>query len=101
MKRGCEDSSAGPNEGHTWNCRGLSNGPAVQGLLALQKQEDPDVLFHSKTRLRENKMEKFRYKLGMPHMVVKDCEGKSGELALFWKRDVMSHSDGRGGIILM
>lgn len=46
-------------------------------------------------------MEKFRYKLGMPHMVVKDCEGKSGELALFWKRDVMSHSDGRGGIILM
>jgi exonuclease III/phage terminase Nu1 subunit (DNA packaging protein) len=66
----------------------LGNGPAVRGLLALQKKEDPDILFLSETKLKGKKMEKFRNMLGLQHMLVKDCVGKSGGLALFWRRGI-------------
>ncbi|XP_021315303.1 uncharacterized protein LOC110434863 [Sorghum bicolor] len=36
-----------------WNCRGLGNRPAVQGLLDLQKSEKADILFLSETKLDE------------------------------------------------
>ena len=42
----------------------------------------------SKTKLDEKGMEKFQILLGMPHMVVKKCEGRSGGLALFWKKEI-------------
>ena len=71
-----------------WNCQGLGNGPAIHGLLDFQKKEDPDVLFLSETKLNEERLEWFRWKLGMPNMVVKNCEGQSGGLALFWKNGV-------------
>lgn len=71
-----------------WNCRGLRNGPAVRGLLDLQKQVDPDILFLSETKLDKRRMEKFKWMLQMGNMIVRDCEGKSGGLALFWKKEV-------------
>jgi exonuclease III len=71
-----------------YNCRGLGNGPAVRGLLALQKKEDPDILFLSETKLDEARMQKFPWKLGLPNMIVKDCEGRSGGLALFWRQGI-------------
>ena len=71
-----------------YNCRGLGNRPAVGGLLALQKKEDPDILFLSETKLKKKRMEKFRNMLGMQGMIAKDCDGKSGGLAMFWKRGV-------------
>jgi hypothetical protein len=70
-----------------WNCRGLGNGPAIQGLLDVQK-EDPDVLFISKTKHGKRWMEGFRWKLNMTNMVVKDSVGAKGGLALFWKKEV-------------
>lgn len=72
-----------------WNCRGLGNGPAVRGLLDLQKQVDPDVLFLSETKMDKRRMEKIKWLLGMKNMVVRDCEGKSGGLALLWKKEVV------------
>ena len=71
----------------TWNYRGLGNGPTIKGLLDVQKREDPDVLFLSETRMVRDRLEGLRWKLGMPHMVAKDCCGKGGGLALFWKRE--------------
>uniref|UniRef100_A0A8R7TP82 Endonuclease/exonuclease/phosphatase domain-containing protein n=1 Tax=Triticum urartu TaxID=4572 RepID=A0A8R7TP82_TRIUA len=71
-----------------WNCRGLGNGPAVRGLLDLQKREDPDILFLSETKMDGRRMEKFKWMLGMSNMVVRACEGKSGGLALFWKKEI-------------
>lgn len=70
------------------NCRGLGNQPAVNGLLDLQKAEEPDILFLSETKLTEKEMECFRWKLNMPNMIVMDCKGRSGGLALFWRRGV-------------
>ena len=70
------------------NYRGLGNGPAVRGLLKLQKEEDPDILFLSETKLDEERIKKFRIKLGMPHMIARKCEGRSGGVAMFWKREI-------------
>lgn len=69
------------------NCRGLGNGPAVRGLLDIQK-EDPDILFLSETKLDGKRMENFKWRLGMGNMFARDCDGKSGGLALFWKKEV-------------
>jgi hypothetical protein len=74
-----------------WNCRGLGNGPAVRGLLNLQKEEDPDILFLSETKMVRERIQNFRWKLGMTNMVARDCDGRSGGLAIFWKKEVKLH----------
>jgi hypothetical protein len=66
----------------------MGNGPAVRGLLDLQKKEDPDVLFLSEMKMRREKLEGLKWKLGMPNKFVKDCEGLSGGLAIFWKNTI-------------
>lgn len=71
-----------------WNCRGLGNGPAVKGLLSMQKEEDLNILFLSETKMNRNRIECSRWKLGLPNMLVKDCDGRSGGLAVFWKKDI-------------
>ena len=74
-----------------WNCQWLGNALAVHGLLNIQKQEDPDILFLSETKMEENKVKGFRWKLGMINCFTKDCDGRSGGLALFWKNGVDLH----------
>ncbi|PNT71935.1 hypothetical protein BRADI_2g37576v3, partial [Brachypodium distachyon] len=70
----------------TWNCRGLGNRLAVRGLLEIQKSENPDVLFLCETRLTKSKMEKFRWMLGLPNMLARDCDETGGRgIALFWR----------------
>lgn len=71
-----------------WNCRGLGNGSAIRGLLDIREREDPDALFLSETRMVRDRIEWLRWKLGMPHMLVKECCRKGGGLVLFWKREV-------------
>jgi hypothetical protein len=61
----------------------MGNGPAVRGLLDVQKREDPDVLFLSETKMKRAKLEGLKWKLGMPNVIVKDCDGQSGGLAIF------------------
>jgi len=72
-----------------WNCRELGNGLAIQGLLNLQKVEDPDILFLSKTKMDRRRIEGLRWKLGLTNLVVKDCDGKSGGLVIFWRKDIV------------
>jgi exonuclease III len=66
-----------------WNCRGLGNGPAIRSLLNLQKEEDPDILFLSETKMDVRRIKGLRWKLGLTNMIVKDCEGKSDGLVIF------------------
>ena len=70
------------------NCRGLGNFLTVDSLLELQKADDPDILFLSKTKMDREGLSRLTLKLGMPNMVAKNCEGCSGGLALFWKNEV-------------
>jgi hypothetical protein len=52
------------------------------------KAEEPSILFLTETKLMEKEMERFKWLLNMPHMVVVDSKGRSGGLALFWRREV-------------
>jgi exonuclease III len=54
----------------------------------LVKAEEADILFLSETKLIEKEMENFRWMLNMPNMIVIDCKGRSGGLALFWRNGV-------------
>jgi exonuclease III len=71
-----------------WNCRGLGNASAVRGLLDLQRRESPDIFFLSETKMEWWRIERFRWILSMPNVVVKDCKGYSGGLALFWRKGI-------------
>jgi len=71
-----------------WNCRGLGNSLAIRSLLNLQKEEDPNILFLSETKMDEKRIEGLRWKLGLTNLVVKDCKGKSGGLAIFWRKEI-------------
>jgi exonuclease III len=66
----------------------LGNASAVCGLLELQKQESPDILFLSETKMDRKRMERFRWMLNIPNLMVKDCKGLSGGLALFWSKEI-------------
>nr|XP_051221192.1 uncharacterized protein LOC127339372 [Lolium perenne] len=60
----------------------------MQGLLEMQRDEEPDILFLSETKMDMKGMERIKIALNMQHMEVKDCEGRSGGLAIFWKGSV-------------
>ena len=60
----------------------------IRGLLDLHKKEDPDVLFLSETKMEQCRLEWLRWKLNMTCLMVKNCEGQSGRLAMFWKKEV-------------
>lgn len=77
-----------------WNCRGLGNGEAIQGLLNVQKEEDPNILFLFETKMDEHRIKGLRWKLGLTNMVVKDCVGRSGGLVIFWRKEVDFHVRG-------
>jgi len=58
-----------------WNCCELGNSTAVQGLLNVQKEEDPDVLFLFETKMDEKRIKGLGWRLGLTNMVVKKCDG--------------------------
>jgi exonuclease III len=52
------------------------------------QKEDPDILFLTETKMDRGGIEGLRWRLGFTNMVVKDCKGKSGGLAIFWRNGV-------------
>jgi exonuclease III len=71
----------------SWNCRGLGNPRTVRDLCRLVKEKRPTMVFLMETILKKKKMERIRCKMGFDNMLVVDCIGKSGGLALLWKID--------------
>lgn len=39
----------------------------------------------------ERRIQGFRWKLGLTNMIVKDCDGKSGGLEIFWRKEIDLH----------
>jgi hypothetical protein len=70
---------------------GSGNHPVVRGLLELQKSEGVDILFLLETKLDERRMQWLQWSLGLVNIVVKDCEGKGGELQYCGREELMWH----------
>ena len=92
MWQGCRNSPARINEGDSLELPGVGERPGSSWPLDTQKVEDPDILFLSETKMDRRRIEGLRWGLGMTNLVVKDCEGKSGGLAIFFgKRRLISN----------
>lgn len=46
------------------------------------------MLFLTETKMDDKRMQWFRWSLGPVNMMVKDCEGKGGGIAVLWRRGV-------------
>jgi exonuclease III len=69
----------------SWNCRGLGNLRTIHELRPMVREKKPNLMFLMETKLRKNKIELIRTKIGFNNMFVVECVGKSGGLALFWE----------------
>jgi exonuclease III len=69
------------------NYRGLGNQPAVNGVLQLQKAEDPDILFLCETKLKEKEIEYMGWRLNMVNMIVQDIAMDGVVVSLFSGRE--------------
>lgn len=72
----------------SWNCRGLGNTRSVRVLGNLVKSRKPDFLFLSETLVGEDTIEKLCSKLGFYKYYAVNCNGHSGGLAVYRKRNV-------------
>jgi hypothetical protein len=71
----------------SWNCQGLGNPRRVRDLCRLVKEKHPNLVFVMETKLQARRMEFIRIKTGYCSMFVVDSIGRSGGLALFWKKE--------------
>jgi exonuclease III len=71
----------------SWNCRGLGNPRTVRELCHLVKYKKPSLVFLMETKLRKQKMEIIHSKLGFTGLLMVDCVGRSGGLALLWSNE--------------
>ncbi|XP_059436227.1 uncharacterized protein LOC132169166 [Corylus avellana] len=68
-----------------WNCRGIENPETVRELCRKVKDKCPDLVFLMETKLISNKMSVIKQRMSFNNMLVVDCIGRSGGLALLWK----------------
>uniref|UniRef100_A0A803Q7L2 CCHC-type domain-containing protein n=1 Tax=Cannabis sativa TaxID=3483 RepID=A0A803Q7L2_CANSA len=78
------EGSSGPKGGKKQK-RGLGNPWTLKTLSSHVKDHHPGMIFLSKTKLKEEAMERIRIVLGYDGCFVVAAKGKSGGLALLWK----------------
>ena len=71
-----------------WNCRGLGAARAVQEMAKLVRFFRPKLLFLSETKRTSNEMSWLRCRWGFDHCFSVNCQGRSGGLALLWRKEV-------------
>ena len=71
-----------------WNCQELGNPRLVRALHDLVRCWGPKIVFLSETKVRKNRMEKIKDKVGFANGLSVLCHGRSGGLALLWTRDI-------------
>lgn len=71
----------------SWNCRGLGHPRAVPSLRDLVRSHKPDIIFLCETLCNENKVQEVRRVLGFEGCFVVDKQGRSGGLALLWRKN--------------
>ena len=80
-----------------WNCKRLGNRRTVRALEKVVSSEDPNFIFLMETKLIVSEMIGIKESLNRTQVMVVPCKGRSGGLALLWKKelkvDVQSYSD--------
>jgi hypothetical protein len=71
-----------------WNCRGLGNPRTVRDLCRLVKEKKPKLVFLIETKLRTDKLERIRIRIGFNSVFGVDSVGRSGGLALLWSDEI-------------
>jgi hypothetical protein len=69
-----------------WNCRGLGNPRTVRDLHHMVIDKKPCFIFLIETLCMHKQMEKIRSLLGFEGLFVMNPVGRSGGLAILWKR---------------
>jgi hypothetical protein len=65
------------------NCQGLGNSPVVLSLLDVQRRNNPEVMFLSKTHLDTYPADCLRRRLKMDFKIVNPSTTRSGGVVLF------------------
>ena len=71
-----------------WNARGLGSPGAFRNLQKLVRDESPDILFISESKLQASRCSKWKAILGMEGCFVVNSEGRKGGLILLWSNTV-------------
>ncbi|CAA0406188.1 unnamed protein product [Arabidopsis thaliana] len=70
----------------SWNCQGLRNPWTIRYLREMKKEHFPDILFLMETMNSDQFVMKIFNWLGYDYFHTIEQEGKSGGLAIFWKK---------------
>ncbi|XP_026384004.1 uncharacterized protein LOC113279527 [Papaver somniferum] len=71
-----------------WNLRGFGKKSANKELSLLCKNVNPDIIFLSETKMNKDMAARKLRNMGFPCTFNIPCVGKSGGLALAWKKEV-------------
>ncbi|XP_031131888.1 uncharacterized protein LOC116033272 [Ipomoea triloba] len=71
----------------SWNCRGLGNPRIVREVVDLVSRKKPEFVFLMETKVNREHAERLRVKIGFEGLFYVDSIGRSGGLALFWRRN--------------
>lgn len=71
-----------------WNCRGTGAASTVKELKEITLKYKPHLVFLSETKPKSSKLLNLKRRLSFDEMYVVDCNGRSGDLCLFWKKSV-------------
>nr|POF08527.1 hypothetical protein CFP56_58554 [Quercus suber] len=69
-----------------WNCRGLGSPPAVRTLTDEVRMKNSILVFLSETKASLSKMKGFQNKIEYREGIVVPSDGKSGGLAMMWRK---------------
>ncbi|XP_023890148.2 uncharacterized protein LOC112002224 [Quercus suber] len=72
----------------SWNCRGLGNRRTVRALEKVVSSQDPSLIFLMETKMCVSEMDGIKETIDRPGGLVVPSKGRSGGLALLWKRDI-------------
>ncbi|XP_075675171.1 uncharacterized protein LOC142644440 [Castanea sativa] len=71
-----------------WNYRGLGNPRTVNVVCGFVQRWDPKIVFLSETKLKRAGVERIKRKVQIFDGMIVPSDGKSGGLAMLWKKDV-------------
>lgn len=77
-----------------WNCQGLGNPQTVRVLCEFVQRWDPKIFCLTETKLNKKTMRKEKEKVGFTNSLIIPSLGRSGGLALLWKKDIVVEVQG-------